>query len=121
MSDDIDWDKILEEAHKLWEASQLRKEQPWVLDLIKVMARYPKGTLRRFVIESVWRIREPTNLNMPKAFGETVQSAFNTHNSEKVDSEDGLFFAYGPHGSRKWGVHLDKIEPWLKKKGLRPI
>jgi hypothetical protein len=122
MADDIDWDKLIEEARKLWEASQLRKKQPYVLHLIQVLGPFgPSGLLRRHVIDQVWRIREPTNPQMPKAFEQTVQSAFNVNNSENQGSAHGLFYPLGPHGERKWAVHLNKIEPWLKRKGLKLI
>jgi hypothetical protein len=122
MSDDVDWDKLIEQAHKLWEANHIRKKQPYVLHLIQVLRPFgPSGLLRREAIDRVWRIREPTDLHMPKAFEQTVQSAFNVHNSENQGSSDGLFYPFGPHGERKWAVHLHKIEPWLKRNGLKLI
>jgi hypothetical protein len=122
MNDDVDWDKLIEEAHKLWEATQLRNKQPYALHLIQVLWPFgPSGLLRRHAIDRVWRIREPTSLHMPRAFEQTVQSAFNVHNSENQGSADGLFYPLGPHGERKWAVHLTEIEPWLKRKGLKLI
>jgi hypothetical protein len=122
MDNDVDWEKLIEEAHKLWEASQLRKKQPYTLLLIQVLWPFgPRGLLRRHVIDRVWRLREPTSLHMPKAFEQTVQSAFNLHNSENQGSTDGLFYPFGAHGERKLAVHLNKIEPWLKRKGLKLI
>ncbi len=121
MTDD-DWDKILNDALGLWEASKRRRENPYALHLIKVLWPYGARGLRRVdAIHRIWLLREPTGLNMPKKFEHTVQSAFNSHNSLVKDGPDALFYPAGGKRSGQWAVHIDRIGPWLRRKGLAPI
>jgi hypothetical protein len=119
MTDEIDWSEILEQATAHFAASQLRRENPYAFHLLRVLAPYGTRGLRR--VDAIFRVeqmREPTDLNKPKEFEKTVQSVFNSHNSAKLDGDEAIFHALGPHGARKWAVHPEKIKPWLIKKKL---
>jgi hypothetical protein len=72
-NDDGWFDKLLQEVEELFAAKKTRRENPYVLHLIKVLWPYGARGLRRVdVIFRMWQIREPTKLNMPKKFEEAV-------------------------------------------------
>ena len=123
---DEELDQLLREVEEELAAKKRRREQPYVLDLIKVLWPYgPRGLRRDFVIRRVWELRQPSGLNIPKKFEQAVQSAFNRHNGQSLTFElspgDDLFYPVGGKGSGIWAVHPHKIESWLRKKRLRPI
>ena len=123
---DEEFDQLLREVEEKLAAKKRRREQPYVLDLIKVLWPCgPRGLRRDFAIRRVWELRQPSGLNIPKKFEQAVQSAFNRHNGQsltfELPPEDDLFYPVGGKGSGIWAVHLDKIEPWLRKKRLKAI
>jgi hypothetical protein len=123
---DEELDQLFREFERQIAANQKRHEQPYVLDLIKVLRPYgPRGLKRHFAIRRVWELRQPSGLNIPKKFEQAVQSAFNRHNGQSLTfdlpPEDDLFYPVGRKGSGIWAVHSHKVESWLRKKKLRPI
>jgi len=123
---DEELDRLLREVEEELAAKKRRREQPYVLDLIKVLWPYGARGLRGdFVIRRVWELRQPSGLNIPKKFEQAVQSAFNRHNGQSLTFElppdDDLFYPVGGKGSGIWSVHSHKVEWWLRKKRLRPI
>lgn len=125
----FDLDAWFEEAFQRMEARRaalkLRKENPWVLYLIKVLWPYQSGLRRTIVMDRVRQIRAPKGLNMPKAFENTVQSAFNHHSSQSAvfagrgaGEADDLFYSPDGKGSGKWAVHRERALAWLRDREL---
>ncbi len=120
-------DQLLREVEQEMAAKKRRRDNPYVLHLIKVLWGHGTRGLRRdLVIDRVFELRGASGVTMPiKKFGHAVQSAFNRHNGQSntfnLPPEDDLFYPVGGKGSGVWAVHLNKIEPWLRKKKLQPV
>jgi hypothetical protein len=81
--DDFDLAKIIEELYADYERRKIRRENPYVLHLIRVLLSYGKQGMRRVdAIDRVWRLRKGADVAMPKEFEATVQSAYNHHCAE---------------------------------------
>jgi hypothetical protein len=121
--DDID--QWIREYQEKQERLKLRRANPYAGDLIRILWPYRNGLHRRYVIDRMWRLREPKGLNMPTAFESAVQSSFQAHAGEsdqfKGQPEDDFF--YFPLGKRqgKWGVRHEKAATWLKGKRLGEV
>jgi hypothetical protein len=119
-------DELLQKAEAKQAASNLRRENPYALHLIKVLAPYGTNGLARVdAIYRVWQLRRPTDVNMPKEVVGTVQSAYNHHCADSNvfkrrsgKPEEALFHPVGGKGSGRWAVDLDKAKAWLKGKRL---
>jgi len=100
---------------------KMRRENPWVLDIIGVLYPHRGGLHRRLVIAELWRKRGEKGLNMPKAFEQAVQSAFQGYAGEyatfrgKSDADD-LFHAPQGKGAGVWAVRQERVEAWLRAK-----
>lgn len=126
MTESYDWfDALVQEVEAKLANRKLRRDNPYVRDIVKVLWPYQRGLHRRYVVDRVWSLRNPTGLPMPKAFEQTVQSAFNQHNEESSvfrkkggKLEDALFYPFGGKGSGVWAVRHDRAEAWLRRKAL---
>jgi len=122
--DDIDrwFDELIRESKKAQAEKKRRRENPYALHLIKVLWPYPSGLSRQTAIDKVWRLRQPENLPMPKAFEQTVQSAFQQHASEssvfKGGPDDDLFFWPEGKGTGRWAVRRIQAEAWIRRRAL---
>ncbi len=117
-------DKLFAEYDALLAKRRLRKERPWTFDIIRVLWGYRVGSSgMRMVnlVSALWHIREPSGLNIPKAFTKTVQSTLNQHTAQSsvwknhgAKPEDDLF--YSPLGKRSgtWAVHRERALDWIK-------
>jgi hypothetical protein len=123
MDEDHSWfDELIRDA----EAKQLKNENPYVLQLIRVLWPFgERGLARRHVIERVWRLRNEIGVAMPKAFGATVQSAYNHHCehsdvfvARNVSLDEALFYPVGRKGSGQWAINRNRAETWLRRKSL---
>jgi len=128
MSDDnLDWlDEIIAEIEADEAKRKLKRENPYALDLIRVLWPYgEKGWYRLDAIHAVWKRRDQTGVNMPKKFESTVQSDYNRHTSTSSvfsgKPEDDLFYPVGGKGSGRWAVHRDRAKAWLLQKRLKPF
>jgi hypothetical protein len=66
----------------LRERQRRRRNHPYVSDLIEILLPYGDSGLPRIkVIERMERHRRQNGLSIPEMFEETVQSAFNPHNT----------------------------------------
>jgi hypothetical protein len=115
----------LEELQQKAESKKIRRENPYVLDLIKVLWRYKAGFGRTYVIDRIWELRQSKDLPMPKTFESTVQSAFNSHCEDStvfrkrdVGPEQALFYSVGGKGSGRWAVHHQRAKEWVSKKKI---
>ena len=130
LTTDIDYDEFLRQIGEAIEKSHLRKERPWVYDIVRVLwgHRSSQGMRIEVLARELWHLREPSGLNVPKEFGKTVQSVLNQHTSQSsvwaglgARSEDDLF--YSPQGKRSgtWAVHRDRAAAWLKAHQLPDV
>ncbi|HUC16783.1 MAG TPA: hypothetical protein VMA37_03735 [Acetobacteraceae bacterium] len=101
-----------------------RLKNPYLLHMIKVLWPYDTRGLRRVdIIDRVRSMRPPSSkLPMPRAFEETVQSAYNHYCSESevfkkrgAGPDEALFYPVGRKGSGKWAVRRDRAREWLLK------
>jgi hypothetical protein len=116
-------DKLFADYEVILAKRKLRKERPWTFDIIRVLwgHRAASGMRIENLVRELWHIREPSGLNMPKAFGNTVQSTVNQHTSQSSEWQkkgakagDDLFFS--PRGKRSgtWAVHKERALEWVK-------
>jgi hypothetical protein len=114
------WDEILELAGQAMAARQLKKDNPYVLDLIGILKPFPRGLRRPFVMDRMIAIRKAKGLDIPDEFESTVQSAYNQHSVDSLvfkkrgaPASEGLFFSPTGKGSGKWAVNQDRARAWL--------
>jgi hypothetical protein len=121
---DFDFDAFFREYEESKAARKVRKEHPYLLDLIKtLLPRGLRGDQRPYVIDRLRKDRQRLGLSMPDRFDEAVQSTYNRY---CVDSSvfrnrgapplEGIF--HSPHGKGKgiWAVYPDRAIAWLKAK-----
>ncbi len=116
-------DDLLEELIQWADARQLRLDNPYVLDLVRILYPHERGLPRRQVINTIWQKRCTKGLNMPDAFDEAVQSSFQAYAGEyatfkrqKRSVSEDLFFAPRGKGAGWWAVRRDKAQAWLESK-----
>lgn len=104
-----------EEAHK-----RLRRQHPYVLDLIEVLRPYPRGLARQNVLQALENRRHSDGLPIPPKFEAAVQSTYNRHCVDssvfikrKAPISEGLFYSPGGKGSGIWAAHLGRAMAWL--------
>lgn len=126
-----DADDLLKELDRWFaeedENAKRKRDNPYVLDLIRVLYPHPAGLHRSKVIDELWRRRGEKDLNMPKEFEKSVQSAFQQYAGEyatfqkrNAKSSDDIFYAPRGKGAGWWAVRLDRADAWLvaKKKEI---
>jgi len=127
---DIEFEALWAELEKVWEKKKLRRERPWVFDIIRVLWGHQSSQGMRIAVlcREVWHIRQPSGLNMPKSFTETVQSCLNQHTSQSSvwakngsRAEDDIFYSPQGKGSGTWAVHRDRASAWLRRRELPEV
>jgi hypothetical protein len=120
---EADIEESLAQLEKNEKARKLRKERPWVHDIIRALMG---GWLTKDQLDrTLWSMRDSSGLNMPKEFSRTVQSFLNRHTSQSSrwngKPETDLF--YSPKGKRSgtWAVHRDRAVAWLKARQLPEV
>jgi hypothetical protein len=107
---DFDIDKLL----RKWE---LKKENPYVLDLIRVL--WQRDLQRSMVIHEMERLRKSRNMDIPRKFAETVQSAFQQFckDSDVFNGPPEKAIFLWPHGKRKglWGMDRELAAAYVRK------
>jgi hypothetical protein len=125
--ENFDLDAYLRQVEAADKLKILRRERPWVYDIIRVL--WPRrAALHMNVLErELWAIRNPT-LPMPKEFRKTIQSALNRYSSQshiffeqERTPEDDLFYSPEGKGSGTWAVRHDRAISWLKRKKLPAV
>jgi hypothetical protein len=119
-SSPISLDEFLERAGEIIAARQLKKDNPYLLDLIKILKPFPQGLRRRFVMDRMISNRKARGLDIPEEFEATVQSAYNHHSVDSLvfkkrgaPAADGLFFSPTGKGSGKWALNQERARSWL--------
>ena len=100
-------------------AKLLRLKHPYVFDLIKVLAPYPK-LKRTIALDAMWRTRKDAGLPIPRIFDSSVQAALQYYCEESVFKARGgqpgeaLFrWPDGP-GAGVWAVVRETARPWVQ-------
>jgi hypothetical protein len=104
-------------------ARKLRRQRPWVRDIIRVLwGASQTGLSMDRLVDNLWEMRKPSGLNMPRAFRKTVQSFLNQHTAQSSQwnrrIEDDLFYSPKGKGSGVWAIHRDRANAWLKARRL---
>lgn len=125
MTDEIgDWlEQALRELEANKAAKELRRQHPYLIDLIEVLKPYPRGLSRQIVLHTLEKRRQRDGLQIPRKFEEAVQSVYNRHCVDssvfikrKAPLSEGLFHSPGGKGSGTWAVHSERAAAWLKTK-----
>ena len=105
---------------KLSEESRWKRDNPYVIDLIRVLYTHDKGLDRKQVMRDLRKIRVSKGLEIPEAFEETVQSAFQAYagayssfSNRGAPETDNLFYAPQGKGRGVWAVRRERAEAWL--------
>lgn len=118
---------ISPEDFDAWAKSRwLRIDNPWVLDLIRVLHPHERGLRRTIVCDIVRNNRRRRGHAMPDRVEETIQSAFQRHcvhsqvfRKTKTPSEEGIFHWPNGAGAGVWAVYRDKALSWLQVRRIR--
>jgi hypothetical protein len=118
--EDFDIEELLRQVAADEAARKLRRARPWTYDIIRALWG-PSLTMDTLTI-TLWEMRNPSGLPMPKQFTKTVQSFLNRHTSQSSlwdgKTENDLFFSPKKKGSGTWAVHKDRAIAWLRAKRL---
>ena len=105
-------------SEEYWQNVKLRKDHPWVYDLIRILFRRPEGLDNQQIYREMRALR-PKDLPVPKAFDATIRSALNSHHGAAKkwagNPQDDLF--YQPRGRGSWAVYTDRAFAWVEAKG----
>jgi len=110
---------ILREVQAAWDAKLLRLKHPYVFDLIRVLAPYPK-LKRTIALDAMWRTRKDAGLPIPKSFDNSVQAALQYYCEESQvfkrrggEPGEALFrWPDGP-GAGVWALVRETARPWV--------
>ncbi|HML07295.1 MAG TPA: hypothetical protein VK430_04090 [Xanthobacteraceae bacterium] len=107
-------------------AKKLRRERPWVRDIIRVLWGASRaGISMDQLVRSLWEMRKPSGLNMPSRFRKTVQSFLNQHTAQSTQwngrPESNLFYSPQGKGSGTWAVHQERAAAWLMARRLPAV
>jgi hypothetical protein len=124
--ENFDVDAYLRQVEAAEKLKTLRRERPWVYDIIRVLWSRRAALHMNVLEQELWTIRNPT-LPMPKEFRKTIQSALNRYSSQSDiflkqtrTPEDDLFYSPEGKGSGAWAVRHDRAISWLQRKKLPP-
>jgi len=109
---DIDIDDLLRQVEEADAERKLRKENPWVRDIIRVLWGTQTFMFMSTLTRQLWDLRKKSDLPMPDKFEETVQSCLNQHTAQSkvwakngAKVEDDLFYSPKGKHSGTWAVH----------------
>ncbi|MDA0675429.1 MAG: hypothetical protein O3A88_03540 [Proteobacteria bacterium] len=118
-----DWlKKAIEELVAKEAVKEIRRQHPYVIDLIEVLKPRPHGRARKLVLHTLEKNRQRDGLPIPPKFKEAVQSVYNRHcidslvfKKRKAHLSEGLFYSLCGMGSGAWAVHPERAAAWLKR------
>lgn len=117
---DSDWDQLLLQADDALAAYRRRRDNPYVLDLVRAVPLVPRGMRRPMVLHIVRKNRERLGLSIPRTFDDTVQQCLERHcidsevfQKRKAPVEQGLFCWPRGSGSGYWSALPDRVTTWL--------
>jgi hypothetical protein len=114
------WDECLRTLDKQIKAQKLKRDHPYLLDLVHVLWSRPAGIDRQKVLVSVRETRERLGLPIPPSFDAVVQG---TYGRFCIDSDifwarhaptsEALFcWPYGK-GDGWWAIRAEEADRWL--------
>ena len=116
-------DDMIRDMHVRWEQQKLKSENPFVFDLIRVLAKYSNGAKRSIVIDLILSKRQQVGLEIPKSFDETVQAAMNFHCKDSdvfkergAQETEALFSWPKGKGAGFWKLERENTREWLNRK-----
>jgi hypothetical protein len=114
-------DEDLRAMQEAWDAKLLRLKHPYVFDLIKVLAPYPKCR-RGYVLDMLWRNRKDAGLTIPPKFEASAQRALEYYCREsdvfkkrKVAPTEALFCWPEGKGAGVWGLIRENAKVWVRE------
>jgi len=117
---DEEWDALLLQLDGALEASKRKRENPYVLDLVRVVPILPRGMRRPMVLHFVRKNRERLGLSIPRTFDDTVQQCLERHcidsevfQKRKAPPEHGLFCWPRGAGAGYWSARPEQVDAWL--------
>jgi hypothetical protein len=118
--DDLEFtDEMLDQLRAAFDARKLKLEHPYVLDLIGVLARYPKCS-RRIALDMLWRRRRDTGLSIPRTFEDSAQSALEFYcldsdvfKKRGVSTNEALFCWPAGKGKGVWALLRRNAKQWV--------
>ena len=100
------------ETSAIW----LRKDRPWVYDVVRVLLFCPTGLPLQQVYREVRSLRDPLDLPKPKALEETIRDAIYEHSSDSTRfrgfAKNDLFKS--PRRGT-WQVRPDPALEWVRQ------
>lgn len=115
-----DWDNILREVEAERQAKKLRRSNPYVLDLIRVLRPSRSGMSRGLVLHFVHKNRQRLGLPIPRTFDDTVQQSCERFciNSDVFKKRgapefEALFCWPRGKGSGHWAIRAANADAWL--------
>jgi hypothetical protein len=126
MAEESPWDfditdALLRELQEAWAARKLKLEHPYVLDLIGVLARYPKCR-RGIALDMLWRRRKDAGLPIPPRFEESAQRALEFYcidsdvfKKRGVSVSEALFCWPEGKGKGVWALIRESAKAWVSE------
>jgi hypothetical protein len=102
----------------LWlQKRQLRKDRPWVYDIVRViLPRQSKGLRMQRIYQEVRDMRDPSGLPKPRAFEAIVRHMIYIHSKASPqwngNAEDDLFISLQ---RGLWSTNVDRADAWIKR------
>lgn len=119
---DAEWDELLREVEAKRQTKRLRRDNPYVLDLIRVLYHRGNGMSRGMILHFVRKNRERLGLPMPRTFDDTVQQSCerfcidsDVFKERKSPRSEALFC--WPHGKGRghWAIIRKNADAWLSE------
>lgn len=116
-----------EELERFHAAKKVRDENPYLLDLIKVLYPHPNGLSRSIVIHMVEKNRAERGNTPVEKPEEAIQSSYNRFcidsavfkKRKRAFRDEAIFYTPGGTGSGKWGINQANAQAWLKRHGIK--
>jgi hypothetical protein len=116
-----EWDEFFRQIEIERQAKKLRKDNPYALDIIRVLRGRENGLSRQMALHFILKNRGRLKLNIPRTFENTVQQAcerfcvdsdvFRAHGAE---DENGLFCWPKGAGAGHWAIRQPQADNWLR-------
>ena len=118
---DAEWDEIFRQVDAERQAKKLRRDNPYALDIIRVLRGRETGVSRGFVLHSVERNRRRLGLPIPKTFEQAVQQSCerfcidsDVFKERRVPREEAIFAWPKGKGAGHWAIRQPEADNWLR-------
>ena len=111
-----DWaefDAFMEAKRRMVE---LRKKNPYIVDLMRVLWPHNvRGLSRMDAVNAVYMLRHPKGLATVDTFADKVQSVFNQNNRDSAACKRKIIAPFYSVSRGIWGINRHKAIAWLEK------